>query len=709
MAGIRGLCWPQHVTGLLTLLGISLSAPVMLLAETLVDGCGHTVPSGESGTLTSKNYPGTYPNNTLCLITIKVPAGKSLYIKLADLDIESNDCDSDYLKIYKGSSTVEIASYCGNQNTAPQEHYLDTNEVTIHFESTIHESGRGFLINFASSDHPDLITCLARSNHYQETEYSRFCPAGCRDVAGDISGDVQEGYRDTSLLCKAAIHAGVIADELGGQIHVTQYKGTSRYKGVLANGIFSKDGSLSDRRFVFNSLDCSTSLTAGLGAETFSATSSWEWSSETGEMVLWSPGKAQLHTPGASWASSHQADREWLEIDLGDKKKITGILTTGSTLPNFNFYVKSYIISFKRDGSKWRTYKGAISNDEKVLEGNSDYQDWTRNNFIPPVVARALRIIPRTWNQRIALKVELTGCALAQTHNSSTHPMWRKPNEKKGKNLVKEEKNITEPVPSEENDFGWKMIAVLIPLALVVCVLVTIICICISRNRLKTDSYKNEGQKSGCWKHHEQPFVSQQPAEFAISYTSDKDVLQKLDFVKCDTEDYQQSLMIGTGTVSRKGSTFKPIDADFKDALCSQEIENHYDCPLRTNEYALPLPYPEPEYATPIIERHIMRECAFSPESGYNVPVVSLDRKHSASAVSFQMSSSAENSGGDYQTPHRIHIEECEYDSPRANSAWAADGDDYQRPQFCSLVADGYSSPRDCLKPINQTAITALL
>ncbi|CAI9545855.1 unnamed protein product [Staurois parvus] len=407
----------------------------------------------ESGTLTSKNYPGTYPNYTLCLIKIKVPAGKSLYLKLADLDIESQDCESAYLKIYKGTSDEET-SYCGNQNNVGKDLYLDSNEAIIRFESRIHISGRGFLINFASSDHPDLITCLARSNHYIETEFSRYCPAGCRDLAGDISGDIEEGYRDTSLLCKAAVHAGVIADELGGQIHVTHQKGASRYRGVLANGIFSKAGSLSDRRFVFNSLDCSTSLTAGNGEEKFSATSSWEWRSENGETMVWSPGKAQPNTQGLSWASSHQSDREWLEIDLGDRRKITGIVTTGSTLPNFNFYVKSYIINFTRDGLKWRTYKGAMNNEEKVLEGNSDYQDQTRNNLIPPVVARALRIIPRTWNQRIAMKVELMGCALTQ---SMYKPMWKKANEKRAKTPVKEEENITEPVPSEENDFGMHL------------------------------------------------------------------------------------------------------------------------------------------------------------------------------------------------------------------------------------------------------------
>ena len=44
-----------------------------------------------------------------------------------------------------------------------------------------------------------------------------------------------------SLLCKAAIHAGIIADELGGQISVLQRKGISRYKGTLANGVLSRE------------------------------------------------------------------------------------------------------------------------------------------------------------------------------------------------------------------------------------------------------------------------------------------------------------------------------------------------------------------------------------------------------------------------------------------------------------------------------------
>ncbi|XP_053316734.1 discoidin, CUB and LCCL domain-containing protein 1 [Spea bombifrons] len=705
------------MAGLLALLGLSLSAPVLLLAETLVDGCGHVIMYEESGTLTSKNYPGTYPNHTLCEITIKVATGKSLYVKLADLDIESRDCESAYLKIYKGSSSTEYASYCDDFSNAPMEVFLDTNVATIRFESGLHVSGRGFLLNYASSDHPDLISCLARANHYEETKFSRYCPAGCRDVAGDISGDVIDGYRDTSLLCKAAIHAGVIADELGGQIQLTQRKGASRYRGVLANGILSKDGSLSDRQFEFNSLDCRTSLMAGPRADMFSATSSWEWMSNTGEMIYWSPERAQLNSPGVSWASSHQAEREWLEIDLGEKKKITGIVTTGSTLPNFNFYVKSYVISFRKDGPKWRLYKGVISSEEKLLAGNSNNMGQTRNNFIPPIVARYLRIVPQTWHQRIALKVELVGCSLAQNHNSSTHPMWKKTNLRNAKTPTTEEKTFTEPIPSEETNFGWIIVVVVVSLALVLFLVLVGICICLSRrNRTKTDVYKaTDEQKSGCWKQLEQPFVRQNSTEFTISYSNndnDKDELPKFDLGKCDMEDYDQSNMIGTGLVTRKGSTFKPMDTDVKESLDGQEIENHYDCPHSRNrpEYALPLNYPEPEYATPIIDRHITRENMFVPVSGYSVPVVSLNRQQSFSVASFSISTSPENSGGEYQTPHCINFDESEYDKPKVYRGWGTlENGDYQKPPLCSMVADGYSSPRDCLKPISQTAITSLL
>lgn len=38
--------------------------------------------------------------------------------------------------------------------------------------------------------------------------------------------------------------------------------------------------------------------------------------------------------------------------------------------------------------------------------------DEVRNNFIPPIEARFVRVNPTRWHQRIALKMELLGCAV---------------------------------------------------------------------------------------------------------------------------------------------------------------------------------------------------------------------------------------------------------------------------------------------------------
>ncbi|OWK01297.1 hypothetical protein Celaphus_00018818 [Cervus elaphus hippelaphus] len=476
--------------------------------------------------------------------------------------------------------------------TMPKELLLNTNEVTVRFESGSHISGRGFLLTYASSDHPDLITCLERANHYLKTEYSKFCPAGCRDIPGDISGNVVHGYRDTSLLCKAAIHAGVIADEVGGQISVLLRKGISRYEGILANGVLSREssgsicfdrccfavgealymrslnfcshawlfgvqedtqkealplrkkgslnGSLSDKRFLFTSNGCSRSLSLEPDRQ-IRASSSWEWINETGDQVRWSPGQARLQDQGPSWASGDRSknhkQREWLRIDLGEKKKITGIRTTGSTQSNFNFYVKSFIMSFRNNNSKWKTYKGIVNNEEKVFQGNSNFRDPVRNNFIPPIVARYVRVIPQTWHQRIALKVELLGCQIAPSRTQDNDSLvWHKTSVDTVGSTKGEDETISKPIPAEEMPKGLNITAIVIPLVLffVLAAGVGIFAV-LRKKKKKGNPYgSSKAQKTDCWKQIKYPFARHQSAEFTISYDNEKEMTQKLDLITSD-------------------------------------------------------------------------------------------------------------------------------------------------------------------------------
>ncbi|XP_067386847.1 discoidin, CUB and LCCL domain-containing protein 1-like isoform X2 [Emydura macquarii macquarii] len=377
------------------------------------DGCGHTVLTPHSGTLTSKNYPGTYPNHTACEWRIQAAKGSSLLLAFGDMDIESSQhCASSFLLLSSLSDGTSHGPYCGNSNPVPNGLVINSSSVTVQFNSTTHRSGRGFLLSYTTSHHPDLISCLDKGTYYNQEQISVFCPAGCKGVAGDIWGNTKHGYRDTSVLCKAAIHAGVILDELGGQLTLSQEKGITLYESAFANGLHSKRGSLSEKRLIFHKACDDTLEAAG-----FNASSSWHEVNAMGQYKPWTAERVAFSAHGNSWAADPSSETEWLEIDLGGRKNITGIITKGSS-DQYNYYVKSYRIFSSRDGKNWKGYRSSSGQDDKVFEGNTDSFQEVSNTFIPPILARYLRIVPQSWNHRIALKVALQGCQVARLRAS---------------------------------------------------------------------------------------------------------------------------------------------------------------------------------------------------------------------------------------------------------------------------------------------------
>lgn len=167
--------------------------------------------------------------------------------------------------------------------------------------------------------------------------------------------------------------------------------------------------------------------------------------------------------------------------------------------------------------------------------------------------------------------------------------------------------------------------------------------------------------------------------------------------------DYQPPLLIGTGTVTRKGSTFRPMDTEADEAAPGAEAGSHYHCPLSAgrHEYALPLTHPEPEYATPIVERPAARGLTFSAQGGYHVPGPGPALTPSPSA-----------GGAPYQTPPHPapSAERRGYDQPTTGGPTAERAHpDYQEPRAKPAASAAYAAPRDCLQPQSPTAMTALL
>ncbi|XP_072901602.1 coagulation factor V isoform X2 [Hemitrygon akajei] len=134
--------------------------------------------------------------------------------------------------------------------------------------------------------------------------------------------------------------------------------------------------------------------------------SSW-WST-------WSPQLARLDLSGRinAWRPDELNKNQWLQVNLGKKMKITGIITQGAKSFTTTMFVQSYAIHFSFDGKIWMPYTDQSSGNEKIFVGNTDYYGHKKSYISPPISATYIRIIPKSWYNSIALRIELIGCAI---------------------------------------------------------------------------------------------------------------------------------------------------------------------------------------------------------------------------------------------------------------------------------------------------------
>ncbi|CAB4010837.1 Hypothetical predicted protein, partial [Paramuricea clavata] len=166
----------------------------------------------------------------------------------------------------------------------------------------------------------------------------------------------------------------------------------------------------------------------------------------------WGPRYARLHGDKC-WVAQPSDTNQWLQIDFKYKAIITEILTQGRT--QFEQWVGSYTIAYSDDGVNFTTYKGDKGQDKaqfafnhilrfskpeftafstslivppeavrrdntiylaflgatsKVFSGNTDRNSVVRQEISPVLVARFIRIQPKTWEWHIAMRAEVHGC-----------------------------------------------------------------------------------------------------------------------------------------------------------------------------------------------------------------------------------------------------------------------------------------------------------
>ncbi|XP_059724691.1 discoidin, CUB and LCCL domain-containing protein 1-like isoform X5 [Haemorhous mexicanus] len=487
------------------------------------NGCGHTLLTPHSGTLSSKNYPGTYPNHTMCCWRLQAPPGTSLLLAFGDVDLEpSEHCAHSSLLLTDPQTGTAYGPYC--RNSFPSASLLVTNSstVTVLFNSTSHRSGRGLLVSYATSQHPDLVSCLVRGTHY-----------------------TQEHIR----------------------------------------------GSLSEKRLVFHK-DCDDVLEV----VTFNASSWWHEVDVLGQDRAWVAERAALSTTGHSWAAEPSAKTAWLELDLGTRRNVTGIITKGSS-EQHNYYVMSYHVSSSRDGKNWRPYRGSSGQEDKVFEGNADSQGEVSNAFIPPIIARYIRVTPQSWHQRVALKVALMGCQLARVRI----PRPYVPSVPKEVLEATSQPASRTPIPGitldPEKAGSTLLVMLLIGSFVLLCSCLLLLAFLCYRKR-KSAVELNCGITKGYPKLESSQVCSLQslPAPILASFPM-APTPGGLSWTHLP--EYTEPDLVQVNPSSQTGpSTFKPL---LEEGYTLPLVLNHYDVPGKHNEYAEPLP-PEPEYAMPFSE-----------------------------------------------------------------------------------------------------------
>ena len=101
---------------------------------------------GKSGSISSPNFPSSYPKNTTCTWNIAADAGHSLNITFVSMDIENSpDCMKDYIQIQLGrnESFGSKKRYC---NSMPKSLLSEDGLAQIQFttDDSFEKSGFKF-------------------------------------------------------------------------------------------------------------------------------------------------------------------------------------------------------------------------------------------------------------------------------------------------------------------------------------------------------------------------------------------------------------------------------------------------------------------------------------------------------------------------------------------------------------------------------------
>ncbi|XP_058889912.1 macrophage mannose receptor 1-like [Acipenser ruthenus] len=126
------------------------------------------------------------------------------------------------------------------------------------------------------------------------------------------------------------------------------------------------------------------------------------------------PDHARLNG-NSCWMPSSAAN-SWIQVNLGEVKKVTGVVLQGC--PTDDHWVKSYKVQISADGSTWTNYQ------DTEFTGNTDRNTAVTHLFGQPPVVQHIRILPQTHNIQLGLRMEILGCRANYTFTCGSIPAY---------------------------------------------------------------------------------------------------------------------------------------------------------------------------------------------------------------------------------------------------------------------------------------------
>uniref|UniRef100_A0A3Q3WRK0 Neuropilin n=1 Tax=Mola mola TaxID=94237 RepID=A0A3Q3WRK0_MOLML len=129
----------------------------------------------------------------------------------------------------------------------------------------------------------------------------------------------------------------------------------------------------------------------------------------------WVAENARLLTGRSGWTGQQVKQpfrNEWLQVDLGQDKMVSGVMIQGGKHRDRNVFMKKFRVGHSLDGEDWTTIREENSTKPKIFSGNQNH-DTPELRAVGPLLTRFVRIYPeRATNEGLGLRLELLGCEL---------------------------------------------------------------------------------------------------------------------------------------------------------------------------------------------------------------------------------------------------------------------------------------------------------